>query len=246
MGANEMWREYHAASRFYPGTVNAETNATFLQTLQSEGQEKRFSTSRPLTPISDVSRAGIVDLLARRCSTRTFSGAVVSQSVIDTVVTLAFIRTTGDDTIARRPTPSAGALYPIELYLATRTAEGHQEFAHLAAHPRRAEKRWAVLPDQIEFAALDEALLHQLPDGASGAFFLSAHIAKSVAKYGERGYRFCLLEAGHIAQNVVLALELLNVHSICLGAFADHLLNRLLHMDGYDEAVVYAIPFGIE
>ena len=63
-------------------------------------------------------------------------------------------------------------------------------------------------------------------------------------KYGERGYRFMLLEAGHIAQNALLAANALGLGACPFGGFIDDDLDRLLGIDGLDEVSLYLIGVG--
>ena len=63
-------------------------------------------------------------------------------------------------------------------------------------------------------------------------------------KYGLRGYRFALLEAGHAAQNLLLAATALRVPALPLGGFFDARVEALLGIDGVDESVLYGIALG--
>ena len=65
-------------------------------------------------------------------------------------------------------------------------------------------------------------------------------------KYGLRGYRFALLEAGHVAQNIVLAATALDVASVPLGAFFDRRTDEFLGLDGVNESALYTIAVGRE
>ena len=69
-------------------------------------------------------------------------------------------------------------------------------------------------------------------------------IWRSRFKYGERGYRFALLEAGHAAQNMLLAATALALAALPLGGFYDRRLDELVGADGLDEATLYAIALG--
>nr|WP_256871480.1 SagB/ThcOx family dehydrogenase [Paenarthrobacter nitroguajacolicus] len=66
---------------------------------------------------------------------------------------------------------------------------------------------------------------------AQGAFLLTGDLESVGQRYGERGYRYMLLEAGHIAQNLVLALSLQGIASCPIGAFDDQVANELLGHD---------------
>ena len=80
--------------------------------------------------------------------------------------------------------------------------------------------------------------------GAAAVVFVTAVFWRSRFKYGLRGYRFALLEAGHVAQNVLVAATELAVAALPLGGFYDARVERLLGVDGVDESVVYAIVLG--
>ena len=67
---------------------------------------------------------------------------------------------------------------------------------------------------------------------------------RSRFKYGLRGYRFALLEAGHLVQNLVLAAGALEVGALPLGGFYDRRVDELVGADGLDEATVYAVLLG--
>jgi len=63
-------------------------------------------------------------------------------------------------------------------------------------------------------------------------------------KYNERGYRFVLLDAGHLGQNVCLMATAMNLGVLPIGGFLDDELNRLLDIDGVHESVVYPLLVG--
>lgn len=96
-----------------------------------------------------------------------------------------------------RTAPSAGALYPLEVYLVTPDAlyhylpEGHR--AELLSHED--------LRIELTRAALDEPAVY----GAPAVFVITAVYARTAAKYGERAERYVHLEAGHAAQTVIRA-----------------------------------------
>jgi SagB-type dehydrogenase family enzyme len=63
-------------------------------------------------------------------------------------------------------------------------------------------------------------------------------------KYGQRGYRFTLLEAGHVGQNLVLAATALGLGSVAVGGFFDCRVEELLSVDGVNESALYAVAVG--
>jgi SagB-type dehydrogenase family enzyme len=79
---------------------------------------------------------------------------------------------------------------------------------------------------------------------AAMVFVLTGIALKSRLKYGERGYRFMLLEAGHIAQNLLLTANALGLGALPIGGFVDDELDRLLDVDGVEETSLYLVAVG--
>ena len=74
---------------------------------------------------------------------------------------------------------------------------------------------------------------------AAVVFIWSAIVKRCTFKYRQRGYRYIYLDAGHIGQNLSLAAEELGLGCCMVGAFYDDEVNKLLHLDGKDETVIY-------
>ena len=134
-----------------------------------------------------------------------------------------------------RTAPSAGALYPLEVYLVT-----PHTLYHYLPEGHRAE----VLSDEdlrIELtrAALDEPAVY----GAPAVFVITAVYARTAAKYGERGERYVHLEAGHAAQNLLLQAGALGLAGVPIGAFSDDDVARVLDLPP-DRVPLYLIPIG--
>ena len=73
---------------------------------------------------------------------------------------------------------------------------------------------------------------------------LTGIFARVHFKYVDRSYRYMLLEAGHLGQNVYLAATALGLAPCGIGAYFDDDLNRLLGVDGREEATVYLLAVG--
>jgi SagB-type dehydrogenase family enzyme len=70
-------------------------------------------------------------------------------------------------------------------------------------------------------------------------------LERSLWKYTDRGYRYVLFEAGHVAQNVNLVAESLGLGSLNLGGFFDDRIAALLGIDTNEEVPVYGTGLGI-
>jgi SagB-type dehydrogenase family enzyme len=141
-----------------------------------------------------------------------------------------------------RAAPSGGALYPIDLYCLALRIGGLA--AGLYAYNPQAHSLALVV--EGDFAAELATLSYGDPDATppAAAIIMSASFQRCKVKYGERGYRFALLEAGHIAQNLLLAAEAAGLAAVPIGGFLDDRANALLQLDGVQEAVVYLVSVG--
>ena len=79
---------------------------------------------------------------------------------------------------------------------------------------------------------------------ADVTFVLSAIFDRVRHKYGERGFRYAYIEAGHISQNIYLQAVSLGLGSVSIGAFLDEEINKLIGIDGRTEAVIYLHAVG--
>ena len=135
-----------------------------------------------------------------------------------------------------RTAPSAGALYPLEIYVAT--ADG---VFHYDPHPHRLERRSQKdLRPALYHAGLEQdSLLH-----APAVFVIAAVYERTARKYGpSRTQRYVYLEAGHSAQNLLLQAVTLDLGAVPVGAFQDGEVREALAMPS-DEQPVYLIPVG--
>lgn len=141
-----------------------------------------------------------------------------------------------------RAAPSAGALYPIETYVVVHHVTGLTPgLYHYAVADHALEQlRMEDLRSALLVAGIGQEMLQQ----ASVCFVLSAIFQRSRWKYRERAYRYILLEAGHIGQNLYLAATSLGLGACAVGAFLDDNLNDLIGLDGDEEAALYLFAVG--
>jgi SagB-type dehydrogenase family enzyme len=235
---------YHEASKLYPALAQRQTQG--IARLMASDELRAASTwatrrnpqlptgalPRPLTP-----RCSLWSTLDRRRSERTFSGHAVDVRVLATLVDAA-CGVRGE----RRTIPSGGALYPLELFVAVREVAGVEAGVHrydAALHALERHDSTDPWPALQAACALPELI-----DRGSAALLVLAVFGRTRFKYGQRGYRFALLEAGHLAQNVLLAAAALAVPALPLGGFYDSRMDDLVGADGVEESVVYAVVIG--
>jgi SagB-type dehydrogenase family enzyme len=141
----------------------------------------------------------------------------------------------------RRPVPSAGALYPLEAYVVSLAVDAVESGVY-HYDPFRHRLEWLGTVDEATLA--DTVVDPSLVTRASAVVIVTAMFWRSRFKYGVRGYRFALLEAGHLAQNLILTAVALRLSALPLGGFYDRRLDAVVGADGLDEATVHAVLLG--
>lgn len=144
----------------------------------------------------------------------------------------------------RRTVPSAGGLFPLEVYVFTQRVQGLDDGLYhydVVAHSLRQLRR-----DNL-FRTL-EPMFYAYPfmKDANLVFAIAAVFMRIQKKYGPRGYRYTLMEAGHVGQNISLRAIELGLATLCMGGFLDSALNELLHLRPKEEGVVYTVAAGQE
>lgn len=141
-----------------------------------------------------------------------------------------------------RSAPSAGALYPIETYLAVHDIDGLDPGIwryHVPTHSLDLLRRGDVREEGAR-AALDQRMAGEAPV----LFVWTAVFARTVRRYGQRGYRYIYLDAGHIGAHLSLAAASIGLGSCQIGALYDDECNALVGVDGERESVIYMSAVG--
>jgi SagB-type dehydrogenase family enzyme len=139
-----------------------------------------------------------------------------------------------------RAAPSAGALYPLDIYVAVRRVDEITPGLYRFDPLERGLENVGVDPDAI----VETTPYPQLVAGAAVSVVLAATFWRSRFKYGQRAYRFALLEAGHVSQNLLLAATALSLAAVPLGGFYDRRLDDALGLDGVNRSAVYIVCIG--
>jgi SagB-type dehydrogenase family enzyme len=134
--------------------------------------------------------------------------------------------------------PSAGALYPLDVVACIssvdRIRSGHYVYDPIEhALLRRGEVSTGELHER--------ASLHTPIAPTAVTFAIAATFARTRAKYGLRGYRFALLEAGHLAHSIVIAATALGLASLPWGGYADAEVDGALDLDGLERSCLYLV-----
>jgi SagB-type dehydrogenase family enzyme len=132
-----------------------------------------------------------------------------------------------------RTAPSAGALYPLELYVVAGNVRD------LAPGTYRYRPQTYTLEPILEgdrrgelcAAALQQSAIRKAP----AALVFSAVVACTTGKYGNRGVRYVYMDHGHAAENVHLQAVALNLGTVVIGAFDDDAVQRVMSLSPGEE-----------
>ena len=208
---------------------------------------KAVGAGEQAIPLPKSGISPLLELVSKRRSCREFAPEPIGLSELATVLEAGYGLTglrkwpNGHRTLGR-PVPSAGGLYPLELYVLCNRVEGVAPGIH---HFNALEHTLEPLSQSCVIAEILPDLMHQgFLEPASALCLLTAVLPRTLRKYGTRGYRYLLIEAGHVAQNMCLRATEIGLATLCVGGFTDQRINRRLLLDGSSEAALYGLAVG--
>ena len=141
-----------------------------------------------------------------------------------------------------RTAPSAGALYPLELYLVAGEVRDLAPGVYRYVPARHQLE--AVATGDLRRALCAAALAQECVAEGATVFVFTAVARRTTRKYGTRGVRYVHIEVGHAAQNLALQATALGLGSVTVGAFDDDAVAHLLKLPR-GEAPFYLMPVGL-
>ena len=193
-------------------------------------------------PEPDYQGMSLEEAIEKRRSSRNFSEKPVTLYQLSQLLFSAQGITGKSHKHRLRTTPSAGALYPFEIYVIANNVENLPPgiYHYTVLNHALALIKSGNFRKKITSAGLKQEMLGD----ADLTLVLSAIFNRVRYKYGERGFRYIYIEAGHISQNIYLQAVSLGLGSVSVGAFVDHKINDLIEVDGQKEAVIYLHAVG--
>ena len=181
----------------------------------------------------------VEEAIKRRRSRRDFREKSLSKEQISQVLWSAQGLTKG----SFRASPSAGATYPLEIYLVVgeNGVEGVKEgFYHYLPQKHSLELlKEGDFRRPLTQAAWGQTFIARAP----ASLIMTAEYARTTGKYGERGIRYVHIEIGHAGENVYLQAEALGLGTVAVGAFSDEFVSRILNLPK-NEKPLYIMPIG--
>ena len=181
----------------------------------------------------------VEEALLKRRSVRDFKNEPLGLNEISQLLWAAQGITSKED--GGRTAPSAGALYPLELYVVngniTTLPAGvyhYQPSAHALEEIAKGDKRKLLT---------GAALMQEAINKSAAIIVIAAEYKRTTGKYFKRGKKYVHMEAGHAAQNIYLQAVSLMIGTVVTGAFIDALVKQIVHLPRNAEPL-YLMPIG--
>lgn len=210
-----------------------------------------FDKTQPIIKLPDPSGlvtelAGVQKTIEQRKSIRNYSKLPLTMEQLSYLLWCTQgVKAVFQGTTTIRNVPSAGARHAFETYLLINKVDG-------------------ITPGLYRFLALENSLIcisldHDIADKVTKVC-LNQNFVKSSAvtflwiavpyrmnwRYGERGYRYLYLDAGHVCQNLYISAESIHCGTCAIAAYSDDELNQLLGLDGENQFVIYLATVGMK
>ncbi len=205
----------------------------FIATIAGEAVCAMTGETIKLPPPATKGTVSLEETIDLRRSLRSFRDEGISMQEISQLLWAGQGTTTANG--KRRAAPSAGAIYPMTLYVFT--ANGVYQYNPKPHSLTQLEKKdlrkklVATLAGQRENAKAPMIVV------------IVADVKKTATKYKGRATRYCDLEAGHIAQSMALQAESMKMGLVTIGAFRDEEVRAVLDLPE-DRRICYILPIG--
>lgn len=178
------------------------------------------------------------DLISKRRSLRSYSDKKLTLSVISRFL-WAVQGISSDQGL--RTSPSAGALYPLEIHIVAGEGNGIEPgtYRYIPDEHTLVREIPGDVREKLSKAALSQPMIRNAPV----SIVISAVYPRITSKYGKRGLMYTHMEAGHAAQNVYLLGVELGIGTCAIGAFEDEEVRKVLKLPANEEPL-YILPLG--
>lgn len=187
--------------------------------------------------------------LLARTSSRNYKGQPIDISAISQLLFLSagITRIDEKNNTHKRPYPSGGGRYPLEIYPvilrgSDKLKSGIYHY-NVKFHSLELLKK-GKFTNQIK--ELTGKINEVVIGNCSVLFVITAVFNRNEIKYGNRSYRYTLLECGHLAQNMCLTATALELKCCTIGGFIDNEMNNFLSLDEKKEQALYLVALGRE
>lgn len=252
-----LMENFHESTKFFPSTMDVDlprivtylTEHRALLETATNYKNYRYCNKQTL-PEPVLCNTSVSECFTERRSIQRFRQQALTQAQLSNILHGA-MRSTRRETLAggygytldKRTYASGGGLYPVEVYPLILNVEGMES---CVTHYNQRTHELNIISSLDRHDALtalndvDERLAN-----AGVVFILTSVMERTTIKYGQRGYRFALLEAGEIGQNLSVCAVGENTGTLPWGGYYDDRIGDLLGIDNVSEIVVHCLSLGI-
>jgi len=234
---------------FSKGISNAISDKSFIDECFSINSLYENSETIILPkPDSKLLKLNLFDTINKRRSVRNFSEEAITIEELSTIlfyssgVTGEYEATEDQHSMYLYAYPSAGGLMPLDLYILIKNVENIDQgiyYYNPIKHCLKSIQNFSLKSD-LPIVTLCENLSKQ----AALSIYILGSMYLTGYKYGDRGYKFMLLEAGHVAQNFYLTSTAIGVGAVASGGFLDEEILELLGLEESENFVLYELIIG--
>ena len=245
---------YHENTKLHPlateGMVpSASYSAEEVRAMSNGFKQYRWASrvKLPTVKIQPTNDRPFDEVVFSRRTRRNFQDEQMSLQELSKILSQSYgitgkMSLPGGETQFLRAVPSGGALYPAEIYLGIRKVDGIEPgFYHYNVCNHELEQ---IIPGDPTESLYHICCQQEYAQRAAVTILISGVFQRTKRKYGERGYRYVLLDVGHLGQNICLACTALDLSVMSTCGFFDDEANKLLQFDGIDESVLYVVFIG--
>lgn len=219
------------------------------QGLPQPSLQLKYDTSRSLIDLPEPEtfpevNLNLLEFIELRTSTRQYSNRPITLHELSYLLWCTQgVKGTIPGKATFRTVPSAGACHAFETYLLINNVEelepGLYRFLALE-HKLIPVNLTKKIAEEVFFACLKQSSVKK----SAVTFIWTAVAERMTWKYGDRGYRYLHLDAGHVCQNLYLTGESIGCGTCAIAAFDDAYFNQLLGIDGKNHFVIYCAAVG--
>jgi len=191
-----------------------------------------------------VSKMNLETLIEKRESRRKFNGNLLSLKELSKLLyySCGITRSNSNLNMTRRAYPSAGARYPLEVYIVILKKDKIK--TGLYHYNVKYHSLELLLEDDKKYTKYFFGKNKEIIKDASALVIITSIPSRMEIKYLAQSDKFILLEAGHVFQNTYLISEAMGLGCCAIGRLDDDGMNKLLDIDGKYENIIYIIAIG--
>lgn len=228
MPMQSIAQHYHQRTKYDPQTIATKSRGLDFNQQPDPFKNYKLGRSVDLKPFLSEESSGAAPTFWQRLSRLLYCSYGLTGMV-----------SYPDNPFYLRAAPSAGGLYPAEIYLISRGTDLPAGLYNYQVKTHSLIQVW----EDVDWSTLQQACFrHPALETTQLAIVVTAIFFRSAWRYEDRAYRRIFLDTGHLLGNLELAGSLNDYRPHLIGGFVDGLVNELLYLDPEQEGAIAVIP----